>query len=84
MAISGTKRKYRYYWYYLCVDHKENFSAIKCYEQFHEMLRNFTYRGKALDFIKKETSNKIQAFLKEKGMNFYEAQKQLRLVQKKG
>ena len=77
MTAGNSKGKYRYYWYYLCVDHKENFSAIKCHDQFQEVLQHFTYRGKAFQYIKAETSAKIRAFLREKGRNMEAVRRQL-------
>ena len=83
MTAGNSKGKYRYYWYYLCVDHKENFSAIKCHEQFHEILRHFTYSGKALEYIRKQTSSKIKEFISSKDRNIRLAQKQLEQVRDK-
>jgi site-specific DNA recombinase len=81
MTAGNSKGEFRYYWYYLCVDHKKNYSAIKIHKQFEEMLDCFTYKGKALNYIKSESSRKIRAFLETRGRNIEGVQRQLRRVQ---
>lgn len=77
MTAGNSKGKYKYYWYYLCVDHKENFSAIKCHDQFQEILANLSLQGKALAYIKAKTSEKIRLYLRDKDRNLVTAKAQL-------
>jgi site-specific DNA recombinase len=80
MTAGNSKGKLRYYWYYLCVDHKINYSAINMHKQFEEMLDCFTYKGKALSYIKSESA-RIRAFLESRSRNIEVVQKKLRSVQ---
>ena len=81
LTAGNSKGEFRYYWYYLCVDHKKNYSAIKIHKQFEEMLDCFTYKGKALNYIKSESARKIRAFLESRNRNIEAVQKKLRGVQ---
>lgn len=81
MTAGNSKGKYRYYWYYLCVTEKENFSAIRLHEQFQEILGYFTFRGKALAYIKAKTSEKIRDYLRNKERNLVQTRHNLKEIQ---
>jgi site-specific DNA recombinase len=54
---------------------------MKIHQQFEEMLDCFTYKGKALSYIKSESTRKIRAFLESRTRNIEAVQKKLRGLQ---
>lgn len=68
MTAGNSKGKYKYYWYYVCLECKQNHSAIKLHEQFDRILGEFTLEPSQLQFLQDKTMH----FIKE---NLYSAQK---------
>jgi site-specific DNA recombinase len=81
LTAGNSKGKYRYYWYYICVEHKENFSAIRCHDQFQDLLAHLSFKGKELAYIKAKTAEKIRDFLRQKERNLVVVKRQLQQVQ---
>lgn len=73
----------KYYWYYLCKEHRKNLSAVLLHKQFHEILDSLSLDPGTIEIIKQMLSDKIKVFLSEKINNLDRVNKDIKIVQSK-
>lgn len=73
----------KYYWYYLCPVHRENFSGTKIHDQFNELLDLLSYSEERIAWFTEKLSSEISIQLNQKGELLARAQKALRTVNEK-
>jgi site-specific DNA recombinase len=82
MSAGNSKGKYKYYWYYICPECRQNHSAIKLHKQFDEVLSHFSFeeieiaylQKKALQLMNQElAANEEELNRKERELNQVEA-----------
>lgn len=90
MSAGNSKGKYKYYWYYICPECRENHSAIKLHKQFDDILAEFTLQpyqlqfiqDKAMQFIKENLNANIKA-LDQKNRELHEVEAKIDSVEEK-
>lgn len=82
MSAGNSKGKYKYYWYYICPDCRENHAAIKLHKQFDELLNELQLEPHQLEFLQENAVkfinenlqvNENQLSLKNRELNQLEA-----------
>ncbi len=67
MTAGNSKGRSKYYWYYLCTEHRKNFSAKKLHAQFEEILDNLSLSATDADWLKATITDKIADMLRTQG-----------------
>jgi site-specific DNA recombinase len=73
----------KYYWYYLCKEHKNNLPAVKLHNQFNEILETLSFDKETLEWLRVNLSKGIGKFLSEKADKAQKAISDLKKVQNK-
>lgn len=82
-AGNSKSKSGKYYWYYLCPEHRQNLSANKLHEQFNMLLENLSLKDDEVETIKELLAEKLGQHLSERGQNLSKYQKELKTVKNK-
>ncbi|HRI21779.1 MAG TPA: recombinase family protein [Panacibacter sp.] len=82
-AGNSRSKSGKYYWYYLCKEHKNNLPAKKLHDQFNGILETLTIDPETLEELRTKLSEKIAAFIAEKSDNISHIQKSLKSIKNK-
>lgn len=82
-AGNSRSKSGKYYWYYKCQEHKENFSANKLHGQFKDILDNISFDETTLEFYRGNLIKSITEHQNKKGGNIMRLKLDLSKVQKK-
>lgn len=85
LVTAGNSKNARgkYYWYYLCSEHKNNLSAVKLHEKFNTLLDNLSMNDDDINRIKEILSAQLGKHINERGQKLSKLQKDLKLIQGK-
>jgi site-specific DNA recombinase len=83
MTAGNSKGKTKYYWYYLCQQHRQNLSANRLHAQFNELLDNLSFDPRDLEVMRKQIIAKVQAHIDSRGERMESIRKQLAMVENK-
>ncbi|WP_315822983.1 zinc ribbon domain-containing protein [Paraflavitalea speifideaquila] len=84
MTAGNSKSKSgRYYWYYLCKDHKKNLSAVTLHSQFLEILDHLSLTMEALKQFKEVAASKLESYLNLREANLSTIRNQLTIIENK-
>ncbi len=77
MTAGNSKGRSKYYWYYLCSEHRKNLPAKKLHDKFEDLLDALTFSADDVDWFKENMSYKIAAYLQDKGNEITAFKKEL-------
>jgi site-specific DNA recombinase len=83
LTAGRSKGKTKYYWYYRCMEHGENLSAVKLHEQFNSILAELSLSPEVISVIREKLFASINTRLQDQGNNIHEIQKKLKTVQQR-
>ncbi len=82
-AGNSKSRSGKYYWYYLCSTHRQNFNANRLHMQFEEMLSSLTFSESQLQKLKDLISKKVKTFVETRDSKIKDVRKHLDAVEMK-
>ncbi len=71
----------KYYWYYLCPQHRKNLNAIKLHNQFNEILEHLSFDADDLELLREKVITRIAKHLQNNGGDVATLKKELKAVQ---
>jgi site-specific DNA recombinase len=83
MTAGNSKGRQKYYWYYLCSDHRKSFPATGAHRKMNEILDIFSFSQERIDWFKSELSKEISTHITDRGSIIAATEKALRQVQDK-
>lgn len=82
-AGNSRSKSGKYFWYYLCNEHRKGLSAIKLHTQFEDLLANLSYDDRSLAEFKERLSQRLTDHLSNREKNTAEVRKQLTTIENK-
>lgn len=73
----------KYYWYYLCNEHRENMSAVKLHKHLGEVLDQMSFSPDDVEWFRDRLSYKIGAMLQTRAEDMGAASKDLKDINRK-
>lgn len=83
LTAGNSKGNKKYYWYYVCSEHRINLSGVKLHKHLYEILDDLSFDEKDVAWFHKKLSESISKTISEKTTNTANAQKELRKVNEK-
>ena len=77
-AGNSRSKSGKFYWYYLCREHRNNLPANKLHQQFNEMLDALSMDDETADWFRDQLHQKISAMISEKGENVRRVEQNLK------
>jgi site-specific DNA recombinase len=71
----------KYYWYYVCPEHRQNLSAVKLHGQWNDILDTLTFDKTTVDLLTVNLNKRLQDYLNNRGTELKQLQKDLKAVQ---
>lgn len=72
----------KYYWYYLCQEHRESISATRLHRQFNDLLDGLSLSTRNLDWLKNKMAEKIGQALQGKAEKLGEISRKIKTVER--
>lgn len=82
-AGNSKSKSGKYYWYYLCPEHKRNFSAVKLHAQLSEILSCLSFDNKDIEWFRETITESIDKAISNKGGDIMRAKLELQKTQTK-
>lgn len=73
----------KYYWYYLCNEHRQNLSAVKLHNQLGEILNHLSFKDDEIDYLRQTVGNMIGSMMQQRGEDISQVNKDLAALKKK-
>ncbi len=68
----------RYYWYYLCNEHKQNLSAVKLHKQFDQILEHLQFTNEDVEYFRDRLGYKIAVMMQTRAEELGATEKDLK------
>lgn len=79
-AGNSKSKSGKYYWYYLCNEHKKNMSAVKLHKQWNSILDTISLDADTATWLKEKLSKRLGEYLNSRGDEIKKANTALKLV----
>lgn len=83
MSAGNSKGKYKYYWYYICPECRENHSAIKLHKQFDDLLSHFSFDATEIEYLQKKSLQLMHEGLQQQEDELDRKNRELNQLEKK-
>lgn len=83
MTAGNSKGRNKYYWYYLCSDHRENLSAVKLHKQMNEVLSTLSFSPEDIEWFRERFTYEIGAMMQGRAEELGAAQSNLSSIKTK-
>jgi site-specific DNA recombinase len=82
-AGNSKSKSGKYYWYYLCPEHRQNLSANRLHTQFDELLDNLSLDAQTISFFRKKMSDRLKNHLANREDNMKQIRSQLDRIEQR-
>lgn len=82
-AGNSRSKSGRYYWYYLCPEHRKNMPATRLHTQFSEILDHLSFDLETLRIFKEKLTTRVTDYLNNREANMSIIRKQLTTIENK-
>lgn len=81
LTAGNSKGKNKYYWYYLCKEHRENFPASRLHAQFNELLDTLSFDQQEIEAVMRELTARIQEYFATRAAKMEQLRKDLSAIE---
>lgn len=82
-AGNSRSKSGKYYWYYLCPEHKNNLSAIQLHDKFNSILDCMNFAPVDLQRFKEKLTQSVSDYINSRGDESKKVEKELKFVAKR-
>lgn len=83
VTAGNSKGRNKYYWYYLCSEHKENMPADKLHKQLNEILQQISFSKNEVEWFKEKFLYEIGAMTQDRAIEITKAESDLKNIKLK-
>ncbi len=81
VTAGNSKGRRKYYWYYLCQEHRKSLPAKKLHDQFNDLLGNLSFDPLTTKWFKDQLGYALGEYLNNRGEKIQDLEKRLKMVE---